>query len=94
MSIALRVLGLIQFVVRRNLQQANATLKGIYPGQPGRSTAQPTTEMLLLAVRGVTLSRLKSDGKLMDHLTPLNAVQKRILSLMEVPLESYDQIVT
>ena len=46
------------------------------------------------ALRGVTLSRIKSDGKLIYNLTPLNAVQKRILSLMEVPLESYDGLVT
>ena len=78
----------------RKLRQASTTLKGIYPGQPGRQTAQPTTEMMLWALRGVTLSRIKSDGKLMYHLTPLNAVQKRILSLMEVPLESYDGLVT
>ena len=94
LSIALRVLVLMQFIVRRNLQQAGVTLKGIYPGQPGRQTAQPTTEMMLGALRGVTLSRIKSDGKLIYHLTPLNAVQKRILSLMEVPLESYDGLVT
>jgi transposase len=93
LSIALRVLVLMQFVVRRNLHQAGATLKGIYPGQPGRQTAQPTTEMMLLAFRGVTLSRIKIDGKLTDHLTPLNAVQKRILALMEVPVESYDGLV-
>ena len=61
-SIALRVLVLRQFVVRRNLRQASATLKGIYPGQPGRQTAQPTTEMMLSALHGVTLSRLTIDG--------------------------------
>jgi transposase len=94
LSIALRVLVLMQFVVRRNLQQAGATLTGIYPGQPGRQTAQPTTEMMLRTLRGVTLSRIKIDGKLTYHLTPLNAVQKRILALMEVPLESYDGLVT
>jgi transposase len=94
LSIALRVLVLMQFVVRRNLRQAGATLKGIYPGQPGRQTAQPTTEMMLGALRGVTLSRITIDGKRIYHLTPLNAVQKRILTLMEVPLESYDRLVT
>ena len=94
LSIALRVLVLIQFVVRRNLQQADARLKGIYPGQPGRQTAQPTTEMMLGALRGVTLARITIDGKRIYHLTPLNAVQKRILTLMEVPLESYDRLVT
>ena len=94
LSIALRVLVLMQCIVRRNLQHAGATLTGIYPGQPGRQTAQPTTERMRWALRGVTLSRIKSDGKLMYHLTPLHAVQKRILSLMEVPLESYDGLVT
>jgi transposase len=94
LSIALRVLVLMQFVVRRNLQRAGATLTGIYPGQPGRQTAQPTTEMMLSAFRGVTLSRIKIDGKLHEHLTPLKAVQKRILALMEVPRESYDKLVT
>jgi len=84
----------MQFVVRRNLRQANATLKGIYPGQPGRSTAQPTTEMLLLALRGVTLSRIKVNGQLIYHLTPLNTVQRRILALMEVPLGIYAGLVT
>ncbi len=94
LRIALRVLGLMQCVVRRTLQQAGATLKGIYPGQPGRSTAQPTTEMMRLAFRGVTLSRIKVDGKLIYHLTPLNTVQRRILILMEVPLEIYYGLVT
>ena len=94
LSIALRVLVLMQFVVRRHLQQRSATLKGIYPGQPGRRTAQPTTEMMLGALRGVTLSRITIDGNSLYHLTPLNVVQKRILILMEVPLEIYDGLVT
>jgi hypothetical protein len=37
---------------------------------------------------------IKIDGKLHDHLTPLNDVQKRILALMEVPLESYYGLIT
>jgi len=94
LSIALRVLVLIQFVVRRNLQQRGATLSGISPGQPGRQTAKPTTEMMLSALRGVTLSRIRINGKLHECLTPLNGVQKRLLTLMEVPLESYHGLVT
>ena len=94
LSIALRVLVLRQFVVRRNLQQSSATLKGIYPGQPGRQTAPPTTEMMLGALRGVTLSRIKIDGKRLYHLTPLHTVPKRILALMEVPLAIYEALVT
>jgi transposase len=93
LSIGLRVLVLMQFVVRRNLQNAGATLKGIYPGQPGRQTAKPTTEMMLSAFRGVTLSRIEIDGQLHEYLTPLNNMQKRTLTLMEMPLEIYDGLV-
>ncbi|HEY5871060.1 MAG TPA: hypothetical protein VI542_36740 [Candidatus Tectomicrobia bacterium] len=94
LSIALRMLVLLQYVVRRNPQQAGATLTGIYPGQPGRQTAKPTTERMLWTLRGVTLSRIKIDGQHLYHLTPLNTVQKRILTLLEVPLESYYGLVT
>jgi len=45
-------------------------------------------------LRGVTLSRITIDGTCLYHLTPLNAVQKRILVLMEVPLEIYTGLVT
>jgi transposase len=88
LSIARRVLVLMQCVVRRTLRQAGAPLTGIYPGQPGRQTAQPTTEMRLSVFRGVTLSQIKIEGQLHEHLTPLHAVQKRILTLMEIPRES------
>jgi len=94
LSIALRVLGLMPCVARRHLPHAGATLKGISPGQPGRQTAQPTTEMMRGAVRGVTLSRITIDGQHLSHLTPWHTVQKRILALREVPLEIYDALVT
>jgi transposase len=54
LSIALRVLVLRQFVARENLQKEGATLTGISPGQPGRHTTLPTTEMRLCAFRGIT----------------------------------------
>jgi hypothetical protein len=50
--------------------------------------------MMLWALRGVTLSRITIDGKRIYHLTPLHAVQKRILVLMEVPREISDGLVT
>ena len=94
LTIALRVLVLMQFVVRRNLQQQGTTLTGIYPGQPGRQTLRPTTEMLLRTFRGVTLSSMTVNGQSFLHLTPLNEVQQRILALLELPLETFSRIVT
>src|SRR6266446_2828346 len=94
LRIALRVFVLRPCVVRRNLQTIGATLTGISPGQPGRQTAKPTTAMMRSAFRGVTRSRLRIDGKLHECLTPLHGVQKRLLALMEVPLESSNGLVT
>jgi hypothetical protein len=94
LRIARRVLVRMPCVVRRHLRHASTTRKGISPGQPGRRTAQPTTERRRGALRGVTLSCLTIDGQRLSHLTPLHAVQKRILVLMEVPREISDGLVT
>ncbi len=94
LRIALRVLVWMPCVVRHHLQHAGATRKGLYPGQPGRSTAQPTTERMWWALRGVTRSRLTIDGTRLSQLTPLTPVHKRLLARMEVPLESYGGLVT
>ena len=40
------------------------------------------------------VERIKVHGKLLYHLTPLNTVQRRILALMEVPLDVYAGLVT
>jgi transposase len=93
LTIALRVLVLMQFVARRNLAQEGATIKGLYPGQPGRQTTKPTTEMMLRAFRGITLSQITINGATSDYLTPLNEVQKRILKLLGLPLETYSWLV-
>ena len=88
LRLALRVLGLRQCLVRCNLRQEGATLTGISPGQPGRQTTQPTTEMRLSAFRGVTLARIKIDSPLHECRTPVQDGQKCILALMELPLET------
>jgi transposase len=92
LSIALRVLVLMQFVARENLKQEGTTLKGIYPGQPGRQTTRPTTEMMLPVFRGITLSRMTVNGETYEHLTPLTPVQERIVELIGLPLETFSRL--
>ena len=92
LSIALRVLVLMQFVARENLKREGTTLKGIYPGQPGRQTTRPTTEMMLHVFRGITLSRITVDGETYEHLTPLTPVQERIVELIGIPLETFSKL--
>src|SRR5205085_5192943 len=44
LTIALRVLTLLEFVVRRRLAETGSVLAGLYVGNPKRATAQPTAE--------------------------------------------------
>jgi transposase len=92
LSIALRVLGLRQFVAREHWKREGTTLKGIYPGQPGRQTMRPTTEMRLHVFRGITLSRITVNGETYEHLTPLTPVQERIVELIDRPLETFSRL--
>ena len=92
LTIALRVLTLAQYVVREKLKEQGETLTGIYAGQPGRQTARPTTEMLLRAFRGVTLSRITLHAETHWHLTLLSDTQKRILKLLGLSPRLFAQL--
>jgi transposase len=92
LSIALRVLVLMQFVARENLQKEGTTLKGLYPGQPGRQTTRPTTEMLLPVFRGLTWSQITVNGETYEHLTPLTPVQERLIELIGLPTEPFSRL--
>jgi transposase len=93
LTIALRVLALAQFVARKNLKEQGQKLSGIYAGQPGRQTDSPTTEMMLRAFRGVTLTRVKVNREIHWHLSPLSGTQKRILKLLGLSSQTFSKIV-
>lgn len=92
LTIALRVLVLAQFVARRNLKEQGQKLSGIYAGQTGRQTSNPTTELMLRAFRGVTLSSVNVDGETHWHLTPLSNTQKRILNLLGLSSRAFTKL--
>jgi transposase len=81
LSLALRVLTLVEHEVREQLQAARETLKGLYAGNPQRETARPTTERLLKAFKGITLTVVRLPEQTIRHITPLSGLQKRILAL-------------
>ena len=47
LSLALRVLTLVEWVVRERLREDGSKMPGIYAGPPGRKTARPSAELLL-----------------------------------------------
>jgi transposase len=87
--IALRVLCLVEFSLRRELQATGEKLAGIYPGNPKRATQRPTTEMMLRVFEGLTLTMIEHGGQVQRHLTPLSPVQERILHLLGLSPEIY-----
>lgn len=83
LTLALRILTLVEFVVRRSLQQVGEAIAGLYPGNATQTTARPTTERLLRAFQEITLSIVAIGEQRILHLTPLSPLQNRILQLLK-----------
>jgi transposase len=92
LSIGLRVLTLLEFGVRRRLATAKTTLGGLYVGNPKRATARPTAERLLEAFQGLTLTIIREGRRRRSHLTPLSRVHRRILALLDLPVDTYTRL--
>jgi transposase len=89
LGIALRVLTLMEFVVRRNLEREHQELAGLYDGNPRRSTSRPSAEKLLSAFKEITLYRHHRQTHLEEEITPLSPLQIHILELMDIPQTIY-----
>jgi transposase len=92
LSVGLRVLTLLEFVVRRRLATERTVLAGLYAGNPKRATARPTTERLLERFEGLTLTIIREGRRRRSHLTPLSHVQRRILALLDFPRDIYTRL--
>jgi transposase len=89
LSIAIRLLTLLEFVVRRGLQRATAVLVGLHKENPKKATAMPTTERLLQAFEHITLTVLHFPDHVLRHVTPLTSLQEDILTLLGLSPDIY-----
>jgi transposase len=94
LSIGLRVLTLLEFVVRRGLAQNQEQLVGLYAGNPKRTTATPRAETLLEAFKNIYLNTVTIGEQILLHITPLSELQKKILSLLGLSPDIYSQLAT
>jgi transposase len=92
LSLALRILTLTEFVVHRSLKENDETLTGLYPGNPTKETNKPTTERLLRAFKGITLSIIDLPGQHIQHVSPLSPLQRRILQLLRFDESIYSEL--
>jgi transposase len=93
LSLALRVLTLVEWVARERLRQEGAKLQGIYAGQPGRQTDRPSAELLLGVLKTISISVVEVNGRMHALLSPLTEVQKRLLELWHLPPDLYENVV-
>jgi transposase len=89
LSVALRLLSVLEWTVREKLQQSQKTLTGLYPGQPGRQAKRPSAELLLKAFEGISMAIVQAGSQETAHLTPLTALQKQLLVLWQLPRNLY-----
>lgn len=92
LSLGLRVLTLLEFEVRRALAARGEHLTGLYAGNPKRATVRPTSEQLLRAFRGITLTVIEEPFQTRRHVTPLSLVQQRILHLLGFSPDLYARL--
>jgi len=94
LSIALRVLTLVEFVGRRQLAAAGTKLAGLYAGNPKRETDRPTAERLLEAFAGITLTIVKGPHQTERYVTALSPLQQRILEMLGFSSALYTRLCT
>lgn len=92
LTIGLRTLTLCEFVVRRRLAAEQTTLTGLYQDSPKHATARPTAERLLAAFKDLTLTTIHLGNQIHRHLTPLSALQQRILALLDFSADVYTRL--
>jgi len=92
LSIALRFLTLIEFVVRRKLKQNQEKLTGLIENNPKKGIDNPTTERLLKMFDDVTLTIVHLPDQTIRHITPLTPLQTRILELLGLSAAVYTRL--
>ena len=94
LTIALRAMVILEFDVRRSLAEEDDTLSGLYDGNPKRSTARPTAELILKAFDDITLAIFFNPvGEIVDKsLTLLNELQTQILNLLGLSSHIYKRL--
>jgi len=94
LTLGVRVLTVTEFVLRRSLEQDQATLPGLHPENKQKRTDKPTAERLLKAFSGVSLTMIqRADGEeILRRLTPLSGVQEEILQRLGLGVSLYGQL--
>ena len=94
LTLGVRVLTVTEFVLRRSLEQEQASLPGLHPENKQKMTDKPTAERILKAFAGVSLTIIKNTAgeEILRWLTPLAALQEDILQRLGLGAALYGQL--
>jgi transposase len=82
LTLGVRVLTLLEFVIRRSLQTDKAKLPNLHPENRKKETDKPTAERILKAFSNISLTIIQDSvgNEIFRSLTPLSAVQQNIIN--------------
>jgi transposase len=94
LTLGVRVLTVLEFVLRRSLQTDQTTLPGLHPENKTRVTDKPTAERILKAFADVSLTIIKNAAgeEILRRLTSLSGLQKDILQRLGLGASLYGQL--
>ena len=92
LMIGVRVITLVEFVVRRSLARSDEKLVGLHLGNPKKAMNNPTCEKLLNAFSKITLTIIETGDSVVRHLTPLSQLQREILKHLGLSVSIYDKL--
>jgi len=94
LTLGVRVLTVMEFVLRRSLAQDQARLPNMHPENKQKQTDTPTAERILKAFAEVSLTIIKhaAGEDRLRRLTPLSGVQEAILQRLGLGTNLYRQL--
>lgn len=92
LSLAVRVLTLMEFVVRRALAEQDRVLAGLYLDSSRKTTAKPTAERLLRVFLHIKLVTLSLPDKVVSQVTNFSPVHQEIIDLLGLPPDLYTSL--
>ncbi len=87
--LALRVIVLLEFRVRRELAQQQQAIVGLNPASKNQAATRPTTERMLKTFGNITFSIVQLGDAVHHHVSPLTLTQQHILSLLHFSDDIY-----
>src|SRR5437867_8192365 len=94
LTLGVRVLTVMEFVLRRSLAQDQARLPNMHPENKQKSTDRPTAERILQAFAGVSLTIIEqaTGEEILRRITSLSGVQEAILQRLGLGTHLYRQL--